>query len=143
MSALQALRNGRAKITRPEDWCKGRMYINKADGGMAFCSLGAMYSEMATHDYSAQECLATEMYLARAVYLEMGMTMDRVWNNIVSSYNDHSTHSQVLAMWDKAIELALQDEQKQAAYFTVVEAIKDSALLGAAVATPAPELVEA
>lgn len=98
MKISEHLKAAKALIDTPDKWTQGayarnhqgyETRINSSDA-CQHCSYGALAAKEAPH--------ACFMLL----YKEME-------NNIIR-FNDHHTHQEVMAMWDRAIELAEDDE---------------------------------
>lgn len=102
MTAAEALRAAKAKIEDPGYWCK-YYYARDADGkptesfdqkACSWCALGAVLSIGADfHIFHYLHKAAKEYGCISADVL-----------------NDHSTHAQVMKMYDRAIELAEEDK---------------------------------
>lgn len=90
ITSADRLRRARALIDTPDKWCQGRYH--KPTG--RHCSLGAMNKAMGRgkSDGFAERAL----YAAAA---EMG-------DGSVVLYNDTHTHAEVMALFDRAIEIA-------------------------------------
>lgn len=71
--------------------------------GVCFCSLGAI-KKIRMEGWGDTDRTPESSYLSRAVIL-----IDA--GNSVLRFNDTHTHAEVMAMWDKAIEMAEKDEQ--------------------------------
>ena len=106
MKASRILKKARKLITNPKRWTQGASAKNKegisvsAGGPLAkqWCAIGAIMKcnpiVVGTYDYA----LASDFF-RRAVD-----------SPSVSEFNDDHTHEEVLEAFDKAIELAKQDE---------------------------------
>lgn len=98
---LQTLIDGRALIATPESWTQGvaARDVNGvpidplSEGAVCFCTSGAL---QAVTPYT----IPAAQFLWKALDAIMGQP----WGPI--GYNDTHTHAEVLAVWDKAIELA-------------------------------------
>lgn len=98
----------REKIDKPEKWCKGAWHIRSTD---AYCIIGAAVSVGDAQD--AVEVL---------YQITAGLT-----NQSPPAYNDSHTHAEVLAVVDRAIEIAKEQEVGIASEFRS-EMAKDSEL---------------
>lgn len=115
MKTIDVLKAARAKITNPENWMKG-FYAKTPDGGetvgtnpeaTCFCALGAIESVTGIlHLYNGWPDRAV-VFLNKVV--KEVQPEDVNYRN-VAEYNDNSTHEQVLAVFDKAITLAENEE---------------------------------
>jgi hypothetical protein len=104
MTPLQILKIGRARISHPSAWSQGKMI--REDGSR--CALGSLLHE----DKFEEIHYDAARYLARALGF-IGPTHE--CGSIVAAYNDNHTHAQVLAMFDRAIELAEYHEEAEIA----------------------------
>jgi hypothetical protein len=95
---LEVLTTGRELLADPKNWTKG-WFARTKDGStthpddpkaVCFCSIGAV-----------GKTTPGQIKLRRDVI----NLLDQVTGGIVQ-FNDNSTHAEVLAVWDKAIELA-------------------------------------
>ena len=80
------LMRAKAFIDSPEKWCQGAYF---SPNGAAACSLGAL----------------TTLDDANPAYFYLQRTMD----GFIGSFNDCHTHAEVMAAWDKAIELSIKE----------------------------------
>ena len=92
MTTLEVLKAARAKIEKPENWCRGKLKEYAGDTGPAckWCASGAVYDI----------CPA-----GRAYWDSLDALANLVVDRSVSRFNDnpHTTHSDILALFDKAI----------------------------------------
>jgi hypothetical protein len=103
-AAADTLRLAKAQIAEPDMWCKGRYAI-----GTRCCAMGALYRAMSRTPPSpmrddAERALYLAAAEARGLFLvPLGTEHD------VTVYNDRpsTTHADVLAMFDRAIVIAL------------------------------------
>lgn len=113
MKISQHLREAKARIDNPEKWTVLALARTKDNiitdtigvSACKFCSLGACNRQLyeAGNDEPIYHHLV--QYLREAAVLiseDPDMTISR--------FNDTHTHDQVMAMWDKAIQLAEKDE---------------------------------
>lgn len=103
MKISELLISAKALIDTPEKWIQNTeamtAYKEQVDCthslATCFCSLGAIgrveYTNKLEHNQDARD------------HLSHAMTGD-YWR--IGNYNDSHTHSEVMAMWDKAIQLA-------------------------------------
>lgn len=89
-AVTQLLITGRLRISDEKNWCQRRLKL-----GGRVCAAGAISTEI---DLSSLEMQAIE-FLHRAA-LALGDTYDAV------NFNDTHTHSEVLQMYDLAIEMS-------------------------------------
>ena len=116
MKTSEILKAGKALIIDPKNWTQGA-YFRNAEGAViirlsteiipigvaCMCSYGALrVVNNKPNDFG----LIGEDYLRIAV--------NSIDNNTraVDIYNDHHTHSEVMELWDKATQLAEEDEKK-------------------------------
>jgi hypothetical protein len=120
----EILINAKKLIEKKENWTT--MYSARDMNGISvsprgasahsFCSIGAIERVCDDFMYGGPQNKAT-WYLRRAAksfttdYTRLMPISSAVGS--VSDYNDNHTHVEVMAMWDKAIELALADEKRQ------------------------------
>jgi len=109
MKTSNYLKAAKAKIENPAFWIKGQ-YAQDAMGNFCwgadlgatcFCSAGAIQA-VRNDD--------TEMSYPEYLYLYKAVQIINPAHKSVPAFNDHSSHEEVMAMWDKAIELAEKDE---------------------------------
>lgn len=113
MTPLEILQVSRSLINHPSKWVIKQL---EDDFGRR-CSLGAI-RHVATRDpITAQvqwfggQVLAATDYLAEGMGLSHLAQVDRL--EAIADWNDSHTHEQVMAAWDRAIELAKADEEIQ------------------------------
>ena len=98
MKVSEILKAAKAKIDTPDKWCQkelcnGEDYCNAT----RFCSIGALWS--------IEEEPDAETYLRRAARA-------RKFDGIIHlNDNENTTHADVMAAYDEAIELAEKDEK--------------------------------
>lgn len=111
MKTSEALIQAKALIADPKNWTQGayarnengdRRWSNDEDA-VCFCSLGAM-SRVTTQLEDRNDCRGNDIYYFGTRILETAM------EEPVSIFNDEHDHSEVMAAWDKAIEVAKQAE---------------------------------
>lgn len=88
-SAHEVLKEVRALIADPADWCQGAIDEPKPGGGMRHCSIGALGCAA---NWGAEIAAAKA-----ALYDVIGLSS-------IATYNDHHSHECVLAAFDAAIE---------------------------------------
>lgn len=96
-SVVERLREARARIEDPANWCQGAFARDRSGDPVGskspvacqWCAEGAL--TVAGGGFDA------EVYLLRALPLRV---------NDVGGYNDHRTHATVLRLFDRAIALA-------------------------------------
>jgi len=106
----QILKEARAKIEKPENWCQNKMGLRNGhvtrtddpnfDKCECFCAVGAIAA--------ASRCEAIDLIKSKAFARLRAFTSP---DSTVTAWNDTHTHSEVLAAFDKAIELAEQEEK--------------------------------
>lgn len=98
---LEALESGREKISRPESWAKGTYELRLEDGTVCYCSVGAVRDVR----FDSETYWATRDMLDGAVPADFELLT--LSSNTIE-YNDHedTTHDDVLALFDRAIEAA-------------------------------------
>lgn len=103
MKISEQLKAGKALIENPANWLQGNYTnLDSEDADLqkatCFCSVGAAFKVMGAGNCLGPDSSIITSYLAKAVGLMTGVQ--------VIVYNDSHTHPEVMAMWDKAIELA-------------------------------------
>jgi hypothetical protein len=90
---LETMNKAQDLIRDPKNWIQGDF----TDGKGCYCSLGAL--DVATNDDAG-------MYHTIRAYL--GDAARSIDNRVLgaASFNDHHTHEEVMAMWDRAKEVA-------------------------------------
>jgi hypothetical protein len=136
MTALQFLRISRSHIDKRVKWTKFRL---ESPFG-SYCSVGALqqtYILVNGHrpraagernEWLEGDILAAAKYLAKALGVEDLAPAERL--SYIANYNDAEAihHDDVMAMWDRAIELAELDEiQAEVDTITVDELIEELA----------------
>lgn len=104
-TALQLLEEGKATIQDPKRWTQGAFARDKENEkvsshnptAVCWCSLGALNRIEDSGEYRQAVRL-----LCKAAGME------------VADFNDSATHEEVIAMWDKAIELAKEEQNEPA-----------------------------
>lgn len=102
---VQLLEQGRTLLTDPKCWTQGA-YTRDADGipgglgwektSTCWCTMGAVHKVSGT--------LGTANTIAyKAIW-----QLDQAMNGCAVEFNDTHTHEEVMAGWDRAIELAKQ-----------------------------------
>jgi hypothetical protein len=104
MTTREILIAARALIERPEDWCRGA-YARSATGRECFptsphaksrCGLGAVSAAMnmsVPYWMGARACLVEKALMAAIGGVDFG------------PWQDHATHTQVVAAFDRAISM--------------------------------------
>jgi hypothetical protein len=111
MTPLELLTNGREVITNKERWTRGALARDKnrdrtlprSPKAVCFCSIGALLK--ANEGGFVLTVREAEMFLKQAMGADITIFNDRLAKN----------HDEVLSAWDKAIELARNDEAQAAA----------------------------
>lgn len=105
MKTSEILIAAKALIDTPEKWTRGSFARDSENyhvdfyskDAVCYCSLGALYkSQQGIHS------------------LEAALAKRHLWyaaGESIAEYNDTHTHPEVMAVWDKAIELAKKDEE--------------------------------
>ena len=113
MTALELLQRGRELISELDHWTKGwyaktlkdeRTSLSSSDAH-SFCSLGALHK---AYETNAEETRSTRNLDAARLFLQEEM------NFSIAGFNDHHTHAEVLAAWDRAIQRAKDAEKEDA-----------------------------
>ena len=100
--AAKELYRARQQISSPEKWCKGISIKFMPDGGFQFCMIGALwFDERGAHH---PEDVAALSRAESILYLSLNSPRG------VPEWNDDPdrTHDEVLAMFDRAINRALE-----------------------------------
>jgi hypothetical protein len=105
-SVLELLTRAQDLIRDPAHWTQGVNARDKngfetngfGDEAVCFCSYGAFYRITARVDDDLQR--AVKHALGQAVKERMGESF------LIATFNDTHTHAEVMAMWDRAKELA-------------------------------------
>lgn len=109
MNTVEILKSAKAVIINPEDWTQDAFSRNKNgerltngydEGGVCFCSLGAVEKVTSKPFWSSEKAVEFLQRAACALFQTVN----------IPGINDTRTHSEVMAVWDKAIQLA---EEKQ------------------------------
>lgn len=93
-ATLEILKTARELISKPENWCVKDSYKPVYPRGMAYCAIGAVWAASTALNMPQAYDLA---------YCALGRAIPR-GQLYVSSWNDSSTHEEVLAGFDRAIE---------------------------------------
>lgn len=98
----ELLREAKALIDTPDKWMQGE-YCNESsyEDSTCFCSLGAIKKTLG-------RIVKYESDTNR-VSIALGKVIPGGYRNI-ASWNDESTHDQVMAKWNEAIALAEKEE---------------------------------
>lgn len=99
MTTVETLRAARELIADPEHWCqgvaarsrKGREVKPTSRAAIAWCAIGACRRIAAGRDFDG-------------AFLALDRVAAGAGASGVSTLNDHRTHAEVLAMFDRAIE---------------------------------------
>lgn len=113
----ELLKAAKRLIEKQSNWTQKAYARNDEDipidsdspNAVCFCSLGALHKTLGKYDktfnYKYQQLFdAAYGYLDKAI--ELVGAKDLAPTISVASYNDTYSHSEVMAVWDKAIELA-------------------------------------
>jgi hypothetical protein len=96
MTSREILVTARRKIENPINWCRGSF----SNAGQAYCAVGAVrLSDPECNGWVLCES-KVERFLRKTV-----RQLTNGENDHVGMYNDNHTHAEVLAMFDRAIEL--------------------------------------
>jgi hypothetical protein len=114
----EILINAKKLIEKKENWTtmysardmNGFSVSSRSASAHSFCSLGAIERVCDDFMYAGPQKKAASYLHKAEKRLFAGPFM---FIGSVSCFNDNHTHAEVMAMWDKAIELALADEKKQ------------------------------
>ena len=119
-TALQLLEEAKATIQDSKRWTQNAFARDKDNNkvssrtptAVCWCSLGALNRIQDT----GGEYLKAVQLLTKAVQLltKAVQLLTKAAGTEVAEYNDSSTHEEVLAMWDKAIELAKEEQNESA-----------------------------
>jgi hypothetical protein len=109
-SVVDVLRAARERISDPEHWTRsafakspsGRPISPWSDGAVCWCARGSVYRECG----SVSNAGLVEVFLMRAT--EEAKPPDDA--EPIAWLNDNGTHDDVLALYDRAIELAEAEE---------------------------------
>ena len=104
MKHSEALKAAKAVIANPENWTQGWYYkykngtsCKRYEDAECFCSLGALRKVNDCYD---------DYYLNGTLYLDLALETLNVKAGSVFIFNDTHSHAEVMALFDKAIELA-------------------------------------
>lgn len=119
MTPLQLLTESKALIGHPSKWVIGEL----EDEFGRRCSLGAirhavqhdpLYSNVPDKTNWYEDSVSTaSQYLCDAIGGEAAQAGPGYRLELIADFNDAHTHEEVMAMWDRAIELARADEEIQ------------------------------
>lgn len=117
LSAVEILRRGRERLSNPSNWWQYGFTLprKKADGGKALCTMATLNHVVGISlwDEHGLARLRAASTLEARQYLERATGADNVAFGLCK-WNCLSSYQEVLAGWDKAIELAEQDEREKA-----------------------------
>lgn len=112
MTNLEILTKARAAIATPEQWCQ-----NIRHSGLAYCALGAIDCALGDSGYgsAAEKSPATALLAAVLRPEERERSIRRLREvfevsgrpsnpSLVAQFNNSSSHAEVLAIFDRAIE---------------------------------------
>jgi hypothetical protein len=128
MKVSEFLKAAKELIASDDTWCKGTFEhvptifngIRWVTGPTQYCSIGAL--EHVRNEVNPEPFRSAMGYLTLATELvTSGLTHQ------VSAFNDASSHAEVMAMWDKAIELAETDEMWLELKSSLLDSRTDSA----------------
>lgn len=102
MLAADMLRAARARIADPKNWTQGALARDSngreapeaSEKAVCWCARGAYYAEDFSSFYGGEEML--------------DLAAMELFDSYVENVNDYRQHSDVLALYDRAIELAEQ-----------------------------------
>ena len=106
MESLEILKAARVLITNPAKWGQGELSKLNKDGDTCWCAVGALM-----HVSGARHTICTprpHAFALQALGQAIGPDFKTRWSYMVPNWNDapNRTHEQVLALFDKAIEIA-------------------------------------
>lgn len=111
MKTSEILIKAKSLIDTPDKW----LTEEYADGEGCFCSLGAIaFAEANTDNYSEVAFTKNWENDRPALLLNKAVNRNDHCEETFATYNDHSSHEQVMTAFDKAIQLALEEESKDA-----------------------------
>lgn len=90
MTPHQVLKDARALIAKPENWCRNAYYDNGA-----MCTVGAIARAVGSCSVYNDRVRETALAFSRANGLSS--------NQQIAGFNDENTHSGILAAFDRAI----------------------------------------
>lgn len=96
-AVLRRLTEGRAFLSDPTRWIKGRLFDGAYHEPTAACARGALYCGSLAHEAAR----GADLCLTRHVPRSFG----RVDSRILPDFNNHpdTTHADILALFDRAI----------------------------------------
>lgn len=103
MNTLEVLIAARKLIEKPENWTQG-VLARDIDGeavyvynsrAICFCSMGALYCAVGEDDYLKTDIIDDVAAILSSI----------AQDDTVAGFNDNHTHAEVLALFDKAIEM--------------------------------------
>ena len=112
MKVSEVLTQAKAKIADPKNWIQdhmacdslGRPVSPAAPHAACWCSLGALVATGA--DVWARS--DAKVLLREAIRAPI---VPGSWTSDIAGYNDNHSHAEVMQMWDRAIELAKNQEK--------------------------------
>lgn len=115
MKTSEILTQAKQLISDPDHWTTGWYARDSAgekihptqNGATCFCSMGAVY-RVVGHCAQAPESTSAFSALASAIDPQK----HNGYYNCIPVFNDFATHKEVMEMWDTAIKLAKEEEEK-------------------------------
>lgn len=110
MKTSEVLIKAKELINTPDKWIKDQ-FEQVNNGSTCFCSLGAL--AQAAKPESEEHAQYTQMWDQNPAHMFLNLAVGRDVNfsETFATYNDTHTHDDVMMAFDKAIEMALIDEQ--------------------------------
>lgn len=111
MKTSELLIQAKSLIDSPEKWTQqvyardkdGRTVLVDSEEAVCFCSLGSL-RKMGVSD---------ELYHNAVTILNTTARQISDWRMAAVDFNDAHSHKEVMALWDRAIEAAKQEEQQE------------------------------
>lgn len=118
MKTSEILIKAKEVIVNPENWIQNYYAYNKNGSpvgrgthpdAVCFCSVGALQKVVGSNVPDN----ASEEFLNSNKIRELTKVLGEAAGETITEYNDSHTHSAVMEVWDKAIELSLQNELEE------------------------------
>ena len=102
--SIELLQSARELIAAPQHWTKGSYRRYRRTGQRAYCVLGAIHESLWADDYTPERYAAIKTPAIASLY----MAIPKDFMGGLPEYNDarRTTHADILALFDRAIELA-------------------------------------
>lgn len=113
MKTSEILIKAKEVIVNPENWIKHYYAYDKNRSpvgrgthpdAVCFCSVGALQKVI------GDKGDASDIFVNTSKIRELTKVLGDVAGETITEYNDSHNHSEVMEVWDKAIELSLQNE---------------------------------